>query len=142
MGMQPFDYRGVYVFAENGSSAGHLATLCNADFHKRYPNMSIEAENIAPIFADTEADYYPACEECGGVFDYINLTREGEEQMVEMRDEELAMLAEMNTGQLIRYFVSELHEKGWLFGQDVADLAYGQARNGRLDEAIETLKGR
>ena len=30
-----------------------------------------------PIFADSEWDYYPSCDLCGKIFDYINLTDEG-----------------------------------------------------------------
>lgn len=73
--MKSYDYHGVHLFAADGS--GHVATLCVGCFKELHPDISIEAEQVAPIFADTEADYYPSCELCGGVFDYISLTQEG-----------------------------------------------------------------
>jgi hypothetical protein len=36
-----------------------------------------DGDDVSPIFADSEWDYYPCCAECGAVFDYVNLTDEG-----------------------------------------------------------------
>lgn len=76
-GMQPFHYQGVYTFAPDGS--GHTGTYCNADAVALGYNL--ESENVHPIFADSEHDYYPECEVCGGVFDYVKLTPEGAEML-------------------------------------------------------------
>jgi hypothetical protein len=89
--MKAWDYEGVHVFAEDGS--GHMGTYCNYCFVKACPGMDIEADNIAPIFATDESDYYPECEMCGGVFEYINLTEEGK---AEVEDREFWNIVDAN----------------------------------------------
>jgi len=39
--------------------------------------VDVEGDDVSPIFADSEWDYYPVCAECGEVHNYINLTVEG-----------------------------------------------------------------
>jgi len=36
-----------------------------------------EREFFLPIFADSEWDYYPACDVCQQELDYVSLTRDG-----------------------------------------------------------------
>lgn len=36
-----------------------------------------QSNEVMPVFADSEWDYYPACDKCGKVHDYVNLTPEG-----------------------------------------------------------------
>lgn len=36
-----------------------------------------KAEETAPIFACHELDAYPTCSKCGGLHDYMGLTRDG-----------------------------------------------------------------
>lgn len=135
--MKAWDYEGVYVFAEDGS--GHLGTYCNQDAKRR--GYDLEAENLSPIFATDEGDFYDSCEDCGYVFSYINLTEEGERWLEEAKEEELARVAGMTTGQRIRWFVGELMEKDWLFGGHYgAYNAQTMASHGRIDEAFEMLR--
>ena len=70
-----WDYDGVNLFAADGS--GHIGTYCNEDFRKHFPEIDIESEQVSPIFTTDEMDYYPSCEICGGIFDYVSLTDEG-----------------------------------------------------------------
>lgn len=81
--MKTFDYLGVDVFAENGS--GHIITLCNECMEGA--TFDVEVDPM-PIFADSELDYYPECEACGVVFDYINLTEYGMEELKMMKEME------------------------------------------------------
>lgn len=37
-------------------------------------------EDVSPIFADSEWDYYPVCAHCGAVHDYVCLTDYGRNQ--------------------------------------------------------------
>ena len=39
--------------------------------------VDVESDEVSPVFADSEWDYYPVCAECGAVHDYVNLTAEG-----------------------------------------------------------------
>jgi hypothetical protein len=78
---------------------------------------------------------------CGGVFDYIHLTDDGRAELADMRTERLVELETKTTGELIKWFVRDLHELHWMFGWDTVDYAYGVAKTGRLDEAVEILKG-
>ena len=34
-------------------------------------------EEVSPVFADSEWDYYPVCCVCGTIHDYVSLTSEG-----------------------------------------------------------------
>lgn len=79
-------YEGVHIFAEDGS--GHVATLCNE--HAGQAGYDLEADNIAPIFASDEMDSYYSCEVrgCEEVFSYVNLTRDGEAWLAQIRSEE------------------------------------------------------
>lgn len=80
--MKAWDYEGVDLFAADGS--GHIGTYCNECFATLHPTVDINAEHVAPIFATDERDYYPSCEWCGYVFDYINLTEEGYEYIQQL----------------------------------------------------------
>lgn len=80
--MQPFHYEIVEVFAKDGS--GHVATLCNECAVKR--GYDIDADEIAPIFADTEMDYYPECEDCYKEFTYMDLTEYAKNEMAIERE--------------------------------------------------------
>lgn len=48
--------------------------------------VSVDSDEVSPIFADSEWDYYPVCADCGTVHDYVNLTAEGEKR--QGKDEE------------------------------------------------------
>lgn len=75
--MKSYDYRGVHVFAPDGS--GHTGTYCLECLPAAHPEIDHEtSERVAPIFADSEVDVYPCCEGCLGIFDYVNLTGGGE----------------------------------------------------------------
>lgn len=52
--------------------------------------VSSDDEEVSPIFADSEADYYPVCTVCGTVHDYTSLTVYGHEQERERKIEEQA----------------------------------------------------
>lgn len=39
--------------------------------------VSVESDEVSPIFADSEWDYYPICSVCGETHTYMNLTAEG-----------------------------------------------------------------
>jgi hypothetical protein len=41
--------------------------------------VDAEDEDVQPIFADSEWDYYPVCNQCGYEHDYVSLTNEGRE---------------------------------------------------------------
>lgn len=43
-------------------------------------NVDVEDEAVSPIFADSEVDSYPVCEECHAEHDYMSLTSEGVKQ--------------------------------------------------------------
>lgn len=36
-----------------------------------------ENENLHPVFADSEWDYYPVCSACGYKHEYVSLTSDG-----------------------------------------------------------------
>jgi hypothetical protein len=36
-----------------------------------------DSEGVHPVFADSEWDYYPVCDHCHGVHDYVSLTSDG-----------------------------------------------------------------
>jgi hypothetical protein len=38
----------------------------------------VPPEDITPIFADSEWDYYPSCDKCGSLHEYVSLTNEGQ----------------------------------------------------------------
>ena len=40
--------------------------------------VDTDSEDVRPVFADSEWDYYPTCCECGAVHDYVSLTAEGQ----------------------------------------------------------------
>lgn len=136
--MHAFDYRGVYVFAPDGS--GHIGTYCNA-CAKEAGHEDLDADHISPIFATDEADSYPSCETCGGVFEYINLTEDGRAWLEEAREERIAEVKERTMGGVIEFFVSELPELEWLFGGHYPTYnAATMASHGRLEEAIAMLE--
>lgn len=35
-------------------------------------------DHLSPVFADSEWDFYPTCDVCGAVMDYVNLTTDGQ----------------------------------------------------------------
>jgi len=39
--------------------------------------VTVNSEDVYPVFADSEWDYYPVCDVCGTVHDYVNLIEEG-----------------------------------------------------------------
>jgi len=39
--------------------------------------VDTDSEDVQPVFADSEWDYYPTCCECGAVHDYVSLTADG-----------------------------------------------------------------
>jgi hypothetical protein len=39
--------------------------------------VSVDDEEVSPIFADSEWDYYPSCDVCGERHTYMNLTTQG-----------------------------------------------------------------
>lgn len=47
--------------------------------------VSIDDEEVFPVFADSEWDFYPVCSECFAVHDYIQLTTDGQKYEEEMR---------------------------------------------------------
>jgi hypothetical protein len=47
--------------------------------------ISSESEECFPVFADSEWDYYPVCDACGQVHDYVSLTAYGEKYEREQR---------------------------------------------------------
>jgi len=40
--------------------------------------VNVDDEEVQPIFADSEEDYYPCCNECGEEHNYVGLTTEGQ----------------------------------------------------------------
>lgn len=85
--MKAWSYGGFHVF--DGAGAGHLGTVCEEHFSKMFPGFKTTDDWVWPIFATDEADSYPVCEYpgCGVVFDYINLTEEGEAYEAMYREE-------------------------------------------------------
>jgi len=68
--MKSCDYHG-YTTRESGV----VCTDCTGKLSE-----TEEAElGYLPIFAGSEWDYYPACDICGRVLDYVRLTTVGEE---------------------------------------------------------------
>ena len=43
-------------------------------------DVSVNDEDVHPIFADSEWDSYPVCSECGREHDYVSLTTYGQNQ--------------------------------------------------------------
>ncbi len=41
------------------------------------PGIDPEGEEVHPVFAGSEWDYYPSCAECGTVQEYVSLTDDG-----------------------------------------------------------------
>lgn len=82
-GLKSFSWGIADVFAADGS--GHILTCCEDHFPLTYTDQNtnerhiIEAdsEQVSPIFADYELDFYPSCDLCGKVWEYTNLTEEG-----------------------------------------------------------------
>jgi hypothetical protein len=44
-------------------------------------DVSVDDEEVGPIFADSEWDHYPVCAHCGTVHDYVSLTTYGRDQL-------------------------------------------------------------
>ena len=67
--MKSYEYQGYTT-----SQGGVVCTDCTGKLSE-----TEEAElGYCPIFANSEWDYYPACDICGRVLDYVCLTTEGE----------------------------------------------------------------
>jgi hypothetical protein len=41
--------------------------------------VPLDSEEVFPVFADSEWDYYPSCNKCGLIHTYMNLTSDGRE---------------------------------------------------------------
>jgi hypothetical protein len=50
--------------------------------------VSVDDEEVGPIFADSEWDHYPVCVHCGTVHDYVSLTAEGRLHIIEQEAQE------------------------------------------------------
>lgn len=83
--------------------------------------VDIESDDVSPIFADSEWDYYPVCDECGYTHDFVSLTTYGQKRRLEHD-------LKVYSARLIRpryVVVSKFHE----MHEECAD----------LDEAMELL---
>lgn len=49
----------------------------------------VTREDAYPVFADSEWDYYPTCDACGTVHDYVSLTPDGVLHEAESRNVEI-----------------------------------------------------
>lgn len=67
--------------------------------------VDVNSEDVSPIFADSEWDYYPVCEHCHGVHDYVSLTVYGQ-NMQTIND----ALAEHARGEFDGLVVSDTSE--------------------------------
>lgn len=43
--------------------------------------VDVENEEVSPIFAGSEWDYYPVCDKCGEVHEYVGLTTDGQNRI-------------------------------------------------------------
>jgi hypothetical protein len=48
--------------------------------------VDTDCEDVHPVFADSEWDYYPTCCACGETHDYVSLTTEGREYETQRTD--------------------------------------------------------
>ena len=46
--------------------------------------VDTDCEDVQPIFASSEWDYYPTCCHCEGIHDYVSLTTEGREYEIQL----------------------------------------------------------
>ena len=64
-----------------------------------------DREEVSPVFADSEWDYYPTCDKCGCKHDYVSLTEYGQ------RHEAISQaLREHRDGEFDGLVVSDLSE--------------------------------
>jgi hypothetical protein len=68
--MKSYDY---YGFTTSDG-----ATIC-LECSRNLSEEETERLHFHPIFADSEWDYYPSCDICGDLLDYVNLTEYGRE---------------------------------------------------------------
>jgi hypothetical protein len=62
--MRPCDFNAVMKDGE---------CYCSRHFTKE----ELESDEVYPIFADSDNDYYPVCAECGMIHTYVDLTPDG-----------------------------------------------------------------
>jgi hypothetical protein len=74
IGIKAWSWAIAEVFAADGS--GHIGTYCE---HHLPEGIDADSEQVSPIFASDELDYYPACDVCGEQYTYMGLTEDGEQ---------------------------------------------------------------
>lgn len=68
--MRSFDFEAVVYSEDDGVHYQILCVECLPE------GIDIEAPGVSPIFVDQEWSYYPVCEKCGYVHDYVQLLDE------------------------------------------------------------------
>jgi hypothetical protein len=96
--------------------------------------VGVDADDVSPVFADSEWDSYPTCDACGTVHDYVSLTPDG------------AMQADIDACEDVPYFdrfdVCEafyvLRMAGYVDGTDGRLERMGFSPRARLSRASTT----
>ena len=64
-------------------------------------HLNTDSEEVYPVFASSEWDYYPVCDHCGREHDYVILTVYGlRQEWLRALPRDLQQLVEENDGQL------------------------------------------
>lgn len=74
--MKSFDYDAV-VYDGACYCCGCLEKACKAPEGYEHQQVTLDSDEVSPIFADSEWDSYPVCCYCGEIHDYISLTDDG-----------------------------------------------------------------
>jgi len=62
--------------------------------------VSVDSEDVSPIFADSEWDRYPVCDKCGYLHNYVNLTDDGRQYETEQAGPQTDDIVISNLGHL------------------------------------------
>ena len=74
--MKSYDYDAV-VYDGTCYCCGCLEKACKVPEGYEHQQVTLDSDEVSPIFADSEWDGYPVCDHCGAVHDYVSLTDEG-----------------------------------------------------------------
>jgi hypothetical protein len=93
-GLKTWSWAIADVFYADGS--GHIITGCERHFPLEITDkdgsaaskvtITADSDDVSPIFADDELDFYPVCDICGEEHTYMSLTEYGEEELQERHD--------------------------------------------------------
>jgi len=91
-GLKTWSWEIADVFSSDGG--GHILTCCEEHFPLEITDkdggnkvtIPADSDDVSPIFADDEMDYYPTCEICGRQHTYMKLTEYGQQELEEREE--------------------------------------------------------